>query len=219
MALMHMAHRTLTEHFVDLGLLPLDFPTNTTLEATFNLYKQAYPDKFAVLESKHKKFTGDLFPEMCDLIELKIFKRGEYRNEDRLAKHVPGYVKSSKKRPRNQKRSVKIEDRVRTHKVVKEIVETVRNNFNGDYKYITSNEFLKSSNWKRVRMAVLTKHGNRCMCCGASPHDGVKICVDHIKPRVTHPELALDISNLQVLCEDCNCGKGNWNNTDFRLPW
>ena len=108
---------------------------------------------------------------------------------------------------------------VNTHEVIRQIVDVAKRTFKGDYAYIISNEFLKSHNWKRVRMAALTQYGNQCMCCGVSPHEGAKICVDHIKPRLTNPELALDISNLQVLCEDCNCGKGNWNNMDFRLPW
>lgn len=56
------------------------------------------------------------------------------------------------------------------------------------------------------------------MCCGATREDGVQIQVDHIKPRKTHPELALDINNLQVLCEVCNHGKGNWDQTDWRGP-
>jgi len=54
------------------------------------------------------------------------------------------------------------------------------------------------------------------MCCGATPDDGAKICVDHIKPRHTHPELKLERSNLQVLCYDCNKGKGAWDQTDWR---
>ena len=55
------------------------------------------------------------------------------------------------------------------------------------------------------------------MCCGATPDDGVTvICVDHIKPRHTHPALALDPANLQVLCGVCNQGKGAWDTTDFR---
>ena len=35
-------------------------------------------------------------------------------------------------------------------------------------------------------------------------------------PRKTHPHLALSLDNLQVLCEDCNCGKGSWDSTDWR---
>ncbi|MFC6439812.1 HNH endonuclease [Bowmanella sp. JS7-9] len=31
--------------------------------------------------------------------------------------------------------------------------------------------------------------------------------VDHVKPRAKFPELALDINNLQILCETCNLGK------------
>jgi 5-methylcytosine-specific restriction endonuclease McrA len=80
-----------------------------------------------------------------------------------------------------------------------------------------SDEFLKSYEWRRLRMVVLKKYGRRCQCCGASGSDGVTVIhVDHIKPRRQFPELALDVTNLQVLCEACNHGKGNWDETDWR---
>lgn len=79
-----------------------------------------------------------------------------------------------------------------------------------------SDAFLQSYEWKRVRMEALKKYGNRCQCCGATPANGVRINVDHIKPRKLFPSLALSLSNLQVLCEDCNHGKGNWDMTDWR---
>lgn len=80
-----------------------------------------------------------------------------------------------------------------------------------------SRDFLSSAAWRRLRMHVLIERGNRCECCGASPADGrTVINVDHIKPRRKYPELALTQSNLQVLCEACNHGKGNWNETDWR---
>ena len=79
-----------------------------------------------------------------------------------------------------------------------------------------SNAFLVSFEWRQLRMVVLKKRGARCECCGASPHDGIVIHVDHIKPRRKHPELALVESNLQVLCEVCNHGKGAWDETDWR---
>lgn len=76
--------------------------------------------------------------------------------------------------------------------------------------------FLLSYEWRKLRMVVLKKYGSRCQCCGASPADGVRMHVDHIKPRRLFPELALTESNLQVLCEVCNHGKGNWDQTDWR---
>lgn len=82
--------------------------------------------------------------------------------------------------------------------------------------FAQTDEFLSSWEWTTIRMKVLLKYGRKCMCCGADPSDGVKICVDHIKPRSTHPELALIEENLQVLCYACNKGKGAWDKTDFR---
>jgi hypothetical protein len=78
--------------------------------------------------------------------------------------------------------------------------------------------FLLSYEWRRLRMEVVKERGARCECCGASPRDGIVINVDHIKPRRKYPELALEKSNLQVLCDVCNHGKGNWDETDWREP-
>ena len=77
--------------------------------------------------------------------------------------------------------------------------------------------FLESYEWRRMRMEVIKERGARCECCGATPADGrTVINVDHIQPRRLRPDLALDKSNLQVLCHDCNHGKGNWDQTDWR---
>ena len=81
---------------------------------------------------------------------------------------------------------------------------------------VNSDGFLRSFAWRQVRMQALIKHGRRCLCCGASPSTGATMNVDHIKPRKLFPELALDVDNLQVLCHDCNHGKGNWDQTDWR---
>lgn len=81
---------------------------------------------------------------------------------------------------------------------------------------VNSPEFLASFQWRSLRMKVLSHYGRRCMCCGASPDNGVVMHVDHIKPRRLFPHLALDFDNLQVLCEVCNHGKGNHDHTDWR---
>lgn len=81
---------------------------------------------------------------------------------------------------------------------------------------VTTTEFLSTYEWRKVRMQALKKYGPKCMCCGATPATGAVMNVDHIKPRKLFPSLALDVNNLQILCHDCNHGKGNWDQTDWR---
>ena len=76
--------------------------------------------------------------------------------------------------------------------------------------------FLTTYEWRKIRMEALKKYGPVCQCCGATPSTGAVMNVDHIKPRKLFPHLALDLSNLQVLCHECNHGKGNWDMTDWR---
>lgn len=95
-------------------------------------------------------------------------------------------------------------------------IESYQYDPNWTDSFIASNDFLKTFQWARVRMKALSTLGNTCMCCGASPRDGVKICVDHIKPRKFFPKLALDLNNLQILCDTCNLGKGNGFDVDWK---
>lgn len=80
----------------------------------------------------------------------------------------------------------------------------------------TKKDFYSSRAWKILRYQAFEKYGNRCCCCGGTPADGLAMHVDHIKPRSTHPDLALSLDNLQILCEDCNVGKINQWDTDWR---
>lgn len=84
------------------------------------------------------------------------------------------------------------------------------------YKKANSDKFLSSFEWRRVRMEALKKYGPVCQCCGATPATGAVMNVDHIKPRKMFPHLALDVDNLQILCHECNHGKGNFDMTDWR---
>ncbi|WP_232796123.1 HNH endonuclease [Citrobacter rodentium] len=40
--------------------------------------------------------------------------------------------------------------------------------------------------------------------------------VDHIKPRSLYPHLALDLSNLQIMCNECNVSKSNKDEIKWR---
>jgi len=84
-------------------------------------------------------------------------------------------------------------------------------------KYRTDRGFYSSSSWVNLRYKVLKKYGARCQICGRTyREDGVKMHVDHIKPRSKYPELELDEGNLQILCEDCNLGKMARDEKDWR---
>jgi 5-methylcytosine-specific restriction endonuclease McrA len=82
--------------------------------------------------------------------------------------------------------------------------------------FIADDGFLATYEWRRLRMEALKKYGPKCMCCGATPATGAVMHVDHIKPRKLFPELALALDNLQILCHECNHGKGNWDQSDWR---
>ena len=84
------------------------------------------------------------------------------------------------------------------------------------YQWVISDAFLKSYEWRKVRYAVVVRCKGRCEACGAGKEKDIVLHVDHIKSRRRYPELALKPSNLQGLCEPCNHGKGNWDETDWR---
>jgi len=71
--------------------------------------------------------------------------------------------------------------------------------------------------WRLLRYEALKRSGGKCECCGATPDtSGQPLHVDHIKPKSVYPHLQYELSNLQVLCADCNVGKGNWDETNWR---
>ncbi len=80
----------------------------------------------------------------------------------------------------------------------------------------SAGSFYISDEWRAVRYSALKRSSGRCECCGSAPQHGTRLHVDHIKPKSKFPDIALTLSNLQVLCEDCNLGKGAGDQTDWR---
>jgi 5-methylcytosine-specific restriction endonuclease McrA len=68
--------------------------------------------------------------------------------------------------------------------------------------------FYSSPEWRILREQVIGEQGRRCQKCGRQIVQDFDLTVDHIKPRSKFPDLALDKSNLQVLCRACNSTKG-----------
>ena len=71
--------------------------------------------------------------------------------------------------------------------------------------------------WRLVRYEALKRANGKCECCGATAKtSGEPLHVDHIKPKLLYHHLEFVLDNTQVLCADCNIGKGNWDETDWR---
>jgi len=80
---------------------------------------------------------------------------------------------------------------------------------------LKNKDFYLSPAWKRLRVRALERHGAVCMRC-RSIED---IQVDHVKPRSLFPRLRLKLSNLQILCGDCNKKKGQKSNDYRPVGW
>ena len=76
-----------------------------------------------------------------------------------------------------------------------------------------SPKFYETREWQELRYKVIKNYERKCMVCFRT---NLELHVDHIKPISLNPELALEFSNLQVLCRDCNLGKGNSDSIDWR---
>ena len=77
----------------------------------------------------------------------------------------------------------------------------------------SGDEFYRSRKWRELRYDILRERGAVCELCGSAE---APLHVDHIRPRSRYPHLALDPRNMQVLCADCNIGKGVRHEDDFR---
>lgn len=73
-------------------------------------------------------------------------------------------------------------------------------------KYKQSAQYQRSLMTDKLRYQVLNRDHHRCVICGASANDGVKLHVDHIIPVSKGGKT--ELSNLRTLCERCNLGKG-----------
>lgn len=147
------------------------------------------------------------------------YKRWVFHQLDFIYSYVGANLESDKAKVKKKKNSQKPDKDIEKHGPV---VLVDPKKYELEQKvgkkpaYAKSDAFLKSYEWRKVRMQAIKRYGAKCMCCGATPATGAAMNVDHIKPRKHYPQLALDLENLQILCGPCNHGKGNWDETDWR---
>lgn len=82
--------------------------------------------------------------------------------------------------------------------------------------YRVGDNFYKTPEWKYLRRCAFLIYGRECHCCYSEGSKQHPLHIDHIKPKSLFPQLCLDITNLQVLCEECNMLKSNIIFEDYR---
>ena len=82
--------------------------------------------------------------------------------------------------------------------------------------------FYQSRAWRALRYRCLSENAKRnsgkplCELCGAGAEPGKPLNCDHIEPISRNWRRRLDPTNVQCLCVDCNMGKSNHDDMDFR---
>ena len=137
----------------------------------------------------------------------KIFNEASKNQIQQKAKEKLKQI--ARKAKKKEKHKKKVAAKVKANAVAKA-------NKKPSVNWTQSPSFCKSRAWKELRYEAIAKYGNTCMTCGRSPKDGIIIHVDHIKPKLIYPHLALKLDNLQILCAECNVGKSYKDKTDWR---
>lgn len=174
----------------------------------------------------HFGILASLFEHnLCGVTKPVFFKKDAQKEFVRIANEAPEIIKEEKESKRFSAASRKLKSTL-PRPVVKQRKNDSQPKSVGYKSRCRKDEpldlnpqvFYNSWRWKEIRLIALDACGRRCGCCGATPQPSNKVVlhVDHIKPLRSNPELALDLSNLQVLCEDCNQGKSWFNTNDYR---
>lgn len=210
-----MIQRSWTEYFISVATLPPDYPSTASKKVLIGLVEK-YFQKEVVDFTKNLPFNvSDCLRVVAGVAKIRILTVGEFSAKDRTDSKGKklNNTKARKSLAHQQTKNHNIDYVTSYNKVVAAI--PLSSAFTNEW--LKSKEFLQSMAWKKARYAAILFAQGRCLCCGqnAKQH-GAVICVDHIKPRKTHPQLSLSIGNLQVLCEKCNAGKGNLTEDDWR---
>jgi 5-methylcytosine-specific restriction enzyme A len=65
-------------------------------------------------------------------------------------------------------------------------------------------KFYKGKEWKALRMEALERDHYECQSCKRKGKYSRAKNVHHIKEVKTHPELALNLDNLECICIQCH---------------
>ncbi|MEL7334424.1 MAG: HNH endonuclease [Cyanobacteria bacterium J06560_2] len=93
---------------------------------------------------------------------------------------------------------------------LQEIATTIKAKYEPRPEFERWKQTLGGRKWKREQYRW---QKGRCIVCQCSV-DLKGSHIDHIQPLITHPHLAIEPSNLRILCADCNLSKGARTSTE-----
>lgn len=76
--------------------------------------------------------------------------------------------------------------------------------------------FYLSTAWKKCRLVALERDAYLCQPCLRRKRLMTANTVHHIKPRLEHPELALELDNLESICPACHNKEHSTNGVGAR---
>jgi len=77
---------------------------------------------------------------------------------------------------------------------------------------LTSPDFFHSEAWQALRKSTLERSEARCFRCGRRA--SAMLVVEHIEPREIAPHLALEPSNVEIICHGCRQARSAATGTD-----
>ena len=211
MGISQMAQRTLTEFFIEKGYVSSTYKNRSiSLGKIRSILSQIFPE--IIEDFDNGKITVKNLPAVCRKLDLEILEK-----KPRVEWVGPVYEEQQRAHNKSEKQKRKVKKRAEEtilsatqyEKMLAKATEYPK------YDWLASREFLNSYEWKHLRFIKLSTSNKKCECCGRGTDKGFILNVDHIKPRKLYPELALELDNLQILCDECNAGKSNFSIADF----
>ena len=86
-------------------------------------------------------------------------------------------------------------------------MKTSQNGSHERKQHKRTDDFYRSKAWLRFRYGIEKARGRVCQECWTPVPKPQKLHADHIYPRSTHPQLALDPRNIRLLCTSCHSRK------------
>ncbi len=93
-------------------------------------------------------------------------------------------------------------------------IEDDNDKFEGDLEEVKSLAESKIQVKAGIRWQVFKRDSWKCVACGKAANDNIILHIDHIVPRSKGGKD--ELNNYQTLCEICNIGKSNKDDTDLR---